>query len=75
MINEKPTVSQVLQNVRALGLQEQLDLLGQIAALVRTSLPATSPHSILELEGLGARIWRGISAQAYVNQERAAWDG
>ncbi len=75
MITEKPTVSQVLQNIRAMGVQEQLDLLERIAVLVRDSLPATTPHSIMELEGLGARIWRGISAQAYVNQERAAWDG
>ena len=75
MITDKPTVAQVLQNVRALGVQEQLDLLEQIAALLRASLPARPPHSILELEGLGARIWRGISAQTYVNQERAVWDG
>lgn len=75
MINEKPTVSQVLQNIRALGPREQLDVLEQIAALLRTSLPANPRHSILELEGLGARIWRGIRAQEYVNQERAVWDG
>jgi hypothetical protein len=75
MITDKPTVTQVLQNVRALSPQEQLDLLEQIAALLRASLPPQPAHSILELEGLGAAIWRGVRAQAYVNQERAAWDG
>ena len=66
MITDKPTVSQLLENIRALGPQEQLDLLEQIAALLRASLPILAPHSILELEGLGARVWRGISAQTYV---------
>ena len=31
--------------------------------------------SILELQGIGKEIWLGIDAQAYVNQERAAWKG
>ena len=31
-------------------------------------------HSLLELEGLGAEIWKGIDAQEYVRKEREAWD-
>ncbi len=31
-------------------------------------------HSILELEGLGADVWKGIDAQQYVRNEREAWD-
>ena len=31
--------------------------------------------SILQLQGLGKEIWRGIDAQEYVDQERAAWSG
>jgi len=31
--------------------------------------------SILELQGLGKEIWLGMDAQAYVNQEGAAWNG
>jgi hypothetical protein len=75
MIVEKPTVARVLESVRALTPQEQLDLLEQIAALLRAALPPQPMHSILELEGLGAHVWQGIRAQEYVSQERAAWDG
>lgn len=75
MITEKPKMEQVLQIIRVLSPQEQLDLLEQIAALLRASLPPQPTHSILELEGLGAAIWRGIRAQEYINQERAVWDG
>ncbi|MEN9935409.1 MAG: hypothetical protein RLZZ387_1988 [Chloroflexota bacterium] len=28
----------------------------------------------MELHGLGAEIWRGIDAQAYVNELRDEWD-
>jgi len=28
----------------------------------------------LELEGLGAEIWKGIDAQEYVMKERESWD-
>jgi hypothetical protein len=31
-------------------------------------------RSLLELEGLGAEIWRGIDAQDYVNELRKEWD-
>jgi len=75
MIATRPTVPQVLQSIRTLDPQEQLDLLEQIAALLRAALPPQPMHSILELEGLGAPIWRGIHAQEHVHQERAAWDG
>ena len=75
MITEKPRVAQVLESIRSLSPQEQLDLLEQIAVLLRTSLPVKPKHSILELEGLGAETWHGIRAQEYVNQERMSWDG
>jgi hypothetical protein len=75
MIVEKPKIAQVLQTIRLLSPQEQLDLLEQIATLLRASLPPQPTHSILELEGLGAPMWRGVRAQEYVNQERAVWDG
>ncbi len=73
--DDKPTVAQVLESIRTLTPQEQLDLLEHIAVLLRTSLPVQSKHSVLELEGLGAQTWRGVRAQEYVNQERSSWDG
>ncbi len=75
MIDQKPSVRQILETVRELSPQEQLDLLEGITTLLRTSLPVMPTHSIMELEGLGAEVWRGIEAQSYVNQERTSWNG
>ncbi|HEY6333445.1 MAG TPA: hypothetical protein VI756_29240 [Blastocatellia bacterium] len=35
---------------------------------------ATAPHSLLELEGLGADVWAGVDAQEYVEDLRKEWD-
>jgi hypothetical protein len=67
-------IQAILTNVRGLSLQEQLDLLEQIAAIVHTRFQSAQ-HSILELDGLGAEIWRGVNSQRYVNEERTSWDG
>ncbi len=75
MILDKPHVGQLLESIRHLSLQEQLNLLQALAALLHDSVSAYPTRSILELEGLGAEIWRGIDPQEYVNQERASWDG
>lgn len=36
---------------------------------------ALAQPSILELQGLGKEIWQSIDAQAYIDQERATWNG
>ena len=69
------TYDHTLNMARRLALPEQLQLLEDLTRMVRRRVsykPKT--YSIMELEGLGAEIWQGIDAQAYVNQERASWD-
>ena len=75
MIAENERVTRILESIRDLPAQQQLDLLMEIAALVRASLPGESRHSIMELEGLGADLWQGTPAQEYVDRERASWAG
>lgn len=31
-------------------------------------------RSILELQGLGAEIWKGVDVTEYINRERDSWD-
>ena len=61
---------QVLKMTRCLNLPEQLKLLVIISRMVRDMVTEAKPHSIMELEGLGADIWQDVDAQAYVAQER-----
>jgi hypothetical protein len=64
------------QHIQSLPAVDRLRLVELIAhglaATVGRDLPP--PRSFLELEGLGAEIWQGIDAQAYVNELRREWD-
>lgn len=44
------------------------------ALLVRRRLNEPKQLSILELQGLGQEIWRGVDAAAHVQRERSSWD-
>ena len=69
------TYRELLQRVQDLTTEEQLELLEQLAALVRRRAAPQKVQSILQLRGLGKEIWHGVDAQQYVNEERASWDG
>jgi hypothetical protein len=44
------------------------------AGLKKTLRGEKAKHSVMELEGLGADIWKGVDAQEYVLKERNSWD-
>ena len=69
------TYYEVLSQIQRLNPDDQLRLLEDLVALVRRHVTGQSRHSILELQGLGKEIWRGVDAQQYVDQERASWNG
>jgi hypothetical protein len=73
------TYQEMRNNLQQLSLDEQLRLLEDLAEQIRQQLalkqvPSKRKHSILELEGLGQEVWKGIDAQEYINQERDSWD-
>ncbi len=64
------------RHIKPLPPEDRRRLLAVIArdlALVSAPVPP-GERSLLELEGLGAEIWQGVDAQAYVDQLRAEWD-
>ena len=69
------TYQEMLEGVKRLRPEEQLRLLEELVAFLRRRLPTQPRRSILELQGLGKQIWQGMDAQAYVEQERNAWNG
>jgi hypothetical protein len=64
-----------VRGIKGLKPEEQLSLVEIISAILKIILRKKKvKHSILELEGLGADVWKGIDAQQYVRNEREAWD-
>ena len=69
------TYENYIKKIETLTPEEQLSLLEVLSATIRKSLTAKKvKHSILELEGLGAEIWKIVDAQEYVGRERDSWE-
>ena len=60
--------------VKSLSANERLQLIELITHDLRETMGGSEGHSILELHGLGAEIWKGIDAQEYVDELRDEWD-
>jgi len=68
------TFDDYLKGIDGLKTEEQIGLMEVIAARLRNALKEKSnKHSILDLEGLGSNIWKGIDAQDHVRRERESW--
>ncbi|SPD76238.1 conserved hypothetical protein [uncultured Desulfobacterium sp.] len=65
----------LIAEIKSLNLSDQLRLLEEMAALIRTRTSRTQSRSILELQGKGKDIWKGLSVKKYINEERSSWNG
>lgn len=64
-----------VRGIQSLKPGEQLSLIEIISARLKKTLEREkTKHSIMELEGLGAELWKDIDAQEYVRKERESWD-
>lgn len=71
---ESLTYDDYVKEIQTLKPEEQLNLIELLLSkLKKTIIKKKIKHNILELEGLGAEIWKGIEAQEYVSKEREAW--
>lgn len=71
---ERLTYDDYLNGISKLKPEEQLNLIEVISSGLKKHMDEKRSHNILELEGLGAEIWKGMDAQEYVDKERASWD-
>jgi plasmid stability protein len=46
----------------------------EVTHILSATLANDEPRSLLELEGLGSDLWRGVDAAEHVRRERDSWD-
>jgi len=64
-----------VDGIQNLEPEDQLRIVEIISANLKRSLrKKKQEHSLMELEGLGAEIWKDVDAREYVNKERESWD-
>jgi hypothetical protein len=73
----KKTTLRLDDYVREIGRlkpEEQLTLIEIISGRLKKTLKRKKARrSVMELQGLGAHIWKSIDAQKYVSEERESW--
>jgi hypothetical protein len=67
-----PTLTVELLHPKAQTILDGLEDVGLI--MIDTPPKQRKTHSIMELHGLGAEIWKGESADEYLRKERESWD-
>lgn len=71
------TLTIEILNPKARTILDGLEDAGLIAIAGHDNSPAEKPskkHSIMELRGLGAEIWKDENVDEYLRKERESWD-
>jgi hypothetical protein len=63
-----------LKRARRLTHSDQLRLLEKSAGILRQREATQRRRSILELQGLGKEVWRGVDPRGHVDRERNFWN-
>ena len=69
------TYDEILSRIQLLPPEDQLQLLADLALMLRNQVTAEPQHSIMELKGLGKEVWQDIDVEKYIEEERNSWDG
>lgn len=72
-LNIKNFPDALYKKLQARAKKEHRSVAQEITKLLSDAVDPPK-RSILELEGLGKEIWKGIDAAEYVKQERDSWD-
>ena len=67
--------NRVVSEVRALSMTDKLRLMEEMAGLIRKQTAPPHSRSILELQGRGKQVWKGLDVKKYLDEERSSWNG
>ncbi|HLX55495.1 MAG TPA: hypothetical protein VKR83_00575 [Ktedonobacteraceae bacterium] len=72
----KYTYEDVLNQARQLSPEEQLQLLEEIAAMIRQRVKNMQPpkHNVMEFRGIAKGFWKDIDVKKFIEEERNSWE-
>lgn len=73
-LNIKSFPDALYRKLRARAKRERRSVAQEVTQLLSAALDESKPLSILELQGLGKELWKGVDAAGHVRRERASWD-
>lgn len=73
-LNIKNLSDSLYRKLKARARVQNRSLSQEVTRILSEAVTAQEELSILDLEGLGKELWKGIDAAKYVDEERNSWD-
>jgi plasmid stability protein len=73
-LNIKNLPDPLYRALKARAKREHRSIAQQVTYMLEAALGEPERLSILELQGLGKELWKGMDAAAHVEAERRSWD-
>ena len=72
-LNVKNVPERLHRKLKARARRELRSVSQEVIRILSEAVDEPVPTSILELRGLGKRVWKGIDPAEHVRRERDAW--
>ena len=72
-LNIKNLSDALYRRLKERARREHRSVAQEVAHILTQALEEPESSSILELQGLGRELWKGIDAAAHVDEERGSW--
>ncbi len=73
-LNIKKLPDDLYEKLKARAKRERRSVAQEVIGLLAAAFDPVEASSIMDLQGLGAALWRDVDAVAHVEAERASWD-
>ena len=73
-LNVKNLSDALYRKIKARAKRHRRSVSQEITQILEQAVAETEPLSLLDLEGLGEELWKGIDPADHVERERDSWD-
>ena len=73
-LNIKNLPDALYRKIQARAKRERRSVAQEVIHILSQVTDQAAPLSILDLQGLGREVWRGMDTARYVDKERRGWD-
>jgi len=73
-LNIKNMPDALYRKLQKRAKQQRRSLAQEVTQILAEAVEGRKLHSILELQGLGKELWKGIDTARYIDDERRSWD-
>jgi len=74
VLNIKGLPDSLYKKLQARAKRQHRSIAQEVTHILSDALETPKLLSILELQGLGKKHWKGIDASAHIERERVSWD-